>query len=262
MSNLKLKDRINSYREASDYKLLNRLPIIICVNGRSFAKNTSLIDKPYCPKFAECILSTTLKLCSEIEGALFTYQHNDEIVIVARNDQSPDTSPWYDNRLQKICSITSSIATSHFNNCANTVDLKLMNDPIFTSQVFVVPNIMEATNTMIFKQQQNFHTSIQFACFYELLKKYDKNNIKEMLNGLSVDEKIDLLNQECDVDFNDYPTVFRRGAACYKVPKVIDDGTMKNKWNINLELPIFTKDQSFLSNIFKNGADIFRNGSF
>lgn len=261
MSNIKLKDRIGSYQESSDYKLLNRVPLIISINGRGFAKSTELLDKPYCPKFAECILSTTLRLCNEVEGALFAYQHNDEIVLVARNDQSPDTAPWYDNRLQKICSITSSIATLHFNKCASAIDLNLIGEPVFTSQVFVVPNIMEAINTMVHKQQQNFHTSIQFASFYELLKKYDKHNIKEMLAGLSVDEKIDLLHQECGVDFNNYPLPFRRGAACYKVPKVSDDGTMKNKWSVHLDLPIFTKDQSFLSNIFKNGADIFRQGS-
>jgi tRNA(His) 5'-end guanylyltransferase len=135
-----------------------------------------------------------------------------------------------------------------------------MNDLIFTTQVFTVPNIAEAINTIIYKQQQNFHTSIQFACFYELLKKYDKNTIKEMLTGLSVDEKIDLLSQECNVDFNNYPLSYRRGAACYRVPKVIDQ-IVKNKWYINEELPIFTKDQTFLSNIFKNGADIFRQAS-
>lgn len=261
MSNIKLKDRVDSYQEATDFKLLNRVPIIICINGRSFAKNTSLLDKPYCAKFAECILSTTLRLCSEIDGALFAYQHNDEIVILARNDQNPDTSAWYDNKLQKICSVTASIATLHFDKCANKIDLNLTAEPVFTSKVFVVPNIMEAVNTMIYKQQQNFYTSIQSACFYELLKKYDKNNIKEMLNGLNFDDKVDLLNQECEVDFNDYPTSFRRGAACYKVPK-ITEGSMKNKWTVNLELPIFAKDQSFLNNIFKNGADIFRNENF
>jgi tRNA(His) 5'-end guanylyltransferase len=261
MSNIKLKDRIGSYQDSSDYKLLNRVPLIISINGRAFAKSTELLDKPYCPKFSECMLSTTLRLCAEVDGALFAYQHNDEIVLVVRNDQSPDTNPWYDNRLQKICSVTSSIATLHFSNCANAIDLNLIGDPIFTSQVFVVPNIMEAINTMVYKQQANFHTSIQFACFYELLKKYDKHNIKEMLAGLSVDEKIDLLNQECGVNFNDYPNQFKRGSACYRAPKVID-GVMKNKWSVNLDLPIFTKDQSFLSNIFKNGADIFRSGSF
>lgn len=260
MSNMKLRDRIASYQDASDHKLLARLPLIISVNGRAFAKITNLLDKPYCPKFAECMFNTTMRLCSEIEGALFAYQHNDEIVVVARNDQSPETTPWFDNKIQKICSVTSSIASVHFNNCATAIDLNLMGEPFFTSQVFAVPTLAEAINTIICKQQFNFHTSIQSACFYELLKKYDKPTIKDMISGMTIDEKIDLLRQECDVDFNSYPTAFRRGAACYKAPKLVEGDLFKNKWTLNEELPIFTKDQSFLSNIFKNGADIFRQG--
>jgi len=260
MSN-KLKDRIDAYQSATDYRLLNRVPIIIVINGRGFAKVTQLLDKPYCPKFSECMLSTMLRLCADIDGSMFGYQHNDEVVIVARNDQSPETSPWYDNKLQKICSVTSAIATMHFNECASAIQLNMTGDPVFTSQVFVVPTIGEATNTFVYKQQQNFHTSIQSACLYNLLDKYDKNTIKDMLAGLNIEDKIDLLAQECDIKFNDYPLAFRRGTAAYKVPKVVE-GTMKNKWFLNNELPIFTKDQSFLSNIFKNGADIFRQESF
>jgi tRNA(His) 5'-end guanylyltransferase len=260
MSN-KLKDRIEGYQAVTDYKLLNRVPIIICVNGRGFSKVTQLLDKPYCSKFAECILSTMLRLCTDVEGALFSYQHNDEIVIVTRNDQGPETNPWYDNKLQKICSVTSAVATMHFNECASTLKLNVTGDPIFTSQVYAVPTIGEAVNTLIYKQQQNFYSAIQSACIYELIKKYDKNAIKDMLSGLNVDEKIDLLSQECNVNFNDYPVSFRRGVAAYKVPKVTGDST-RNKWYLNPEPPIFTKDQSFLSNIFKNGADIFRQESF
>jgi len=257
MSSVKLKDRIDIYADNNNYRLLSRVPIIIVINGRSFHKVTSLIDKPYCDNFAESMLSTTVKLCMEIEGALFSYQYNDEIIIVARNDQNSDTLPWYDNKLQKICSITASIATQHFNLYASNTNLNLMGDSLFTSQVFAVPTIAEAINTIIYKQQQNFYTSIQFSCFYELLKKYDKSTIKEMLADLSTDEKIDLLKQECNIDFHEYPQSFRRGSACYKSPKVID-GVVKNKWIVNTELPIFTKDQSFLTNIFRMGSDIFR----
>jgi tRNA(His) 5'-end guanylyltransferase len=257
----KLKDRIEAYQASTDYRLLNRVPIVTCINGRGFAKATQLLDKPYCSKFAECMLSTTLRLCTDVEGSLFAYQHNDEIIVISRNDQNPDTTPWYDNKLQKICSVTSAIATMHFNDCASALSLNMTGDPIFTSQIFLVPNVAEAINTIIFKQQQNFHTSIQSACLYELIKKYDKHAIKEMLTGLSIDEKVDLLHQECGIDFNTYPEAFRRGTACYKVPKIVENVT-KHKWYLNSELPIFTKDQSFLSNIFKNGADIFRQESF
>lgn len=254
----KLKDRIDSYQETSDFKLLNKLPLIISINGRSFTKTTSIIDKPYCTKFAESMLSATLKLCLEIEGSVFSYQHNDEIVIVAKNDQSIETESWYDNKIQKICSVASSIATSAFKTHASQLNLNIVGEPIFTTQVFTVPNLSEAINTLIYKQQQNFYTSAQFACYYELSKKHDRENIKDMLSGLTIDEKIGLLHQECNIDFNEYPLSFRRGIACYKIPKILDGGVMKNKWSINAELPIFAKNQTFLENILKVGHDLFR----
>ena len=257
---MNLKERIETYQQASDHKLLGRVPLIICINGRNYSKQTELLDKPYCPKFADAILSTMLRVCEEIDGAFFAYQFNDEIMVIARNDQSLETATWYKNNLQKICSATASIATLHFSQMASATELNMMT-PTFTSNVFVVPNITDAINTVIFKQQYNFFLSIQFACFYELLNKYDRNTIISMLAGLSVDEKISLLQQECNIDFNNYPMAFRRGSACYKSPTLID-GNIKNKWMINAKLPIFTKEQKFLNNLFKDGVDIFRNENF
>ena len=69
--------------------------------------------------------------------------------------------------------------------------------------------------------------------------------------------KTDLLSQECNINFNDYPMIFRRGVGAYKAPKIID-GTMKNRWSLNTELPIFTKNPDFLGNIFRMGSDILR----
>lgn len=264
MSNFKLKDRISSYQEAAAHKLLGKLPIIMVVNGRSFSKLTSLLDKPFSNLIAECMCSTLLRLTQEVDGAIFGYSFNDEMVIIARNDQNLDTAPWYDNDIQKISSIVSSISTLHFNNYANSLDLNLMGEPVFTTNVFAVPNIMEAINVMVSKQQQAFQSAIHFACLYELLKKYDKNDIKEMLSGTGQDEKIQLLQQECGVDFNEYPLAFRRGVACYRAPKLLHfDNTeiIKNKWTLNTEIPIFTKEHAFLSQIFKTGVDIFRKES-
>lgn len=259
---IKLKDRIDAYREASEYRITPRLPIVIVMNGRAFSNLTSLLEKPYDAKLAECFLSTMHRLCIEVEGTIFAYHHSDEIVLLVRNDQTMDTLPWLGNKLQKVCSITASIATEHFNSCADAIDLNLIGDPHFAAQVFPVPNDKEAINTMVFKQQQNLFTSIQFACYYGMIKMHDKNTIKEMLSGLNIDEKVDLLQQECGVDFNEYPVAFRRGVACYRVPKVMEDGSVKNKWTLNGELPLFTKDQSFLSNLLGVGSDIVRKESF
>ena len=254
----KLLERISDYQLITDCKILPKIPIIICINGRGFSKATQLLDKPYCDKFAECMLSTTLRLCSYVEGAIFGYQYNDEIVIIARNDQNNDTETWYQNRVQKISSIVASAATLYFNEAVSTLGVHLTGDALFTAQVFGVPTQAEAINTLICHQQHNFHYSVQSACLYNLLNKYDKHHIKEMLSGLDLDGKISLLQQECNINFNDYPLAFRRGCGAYKRPIIADD-IMKNKWIIDSNLPIFTREQSFLSNLIKNnGIDIFR----
>lgn len=245
----KLKDRVETYQETTNYKILPKLPIIIIVNGRGFSKLTSLLDKPFDLKLAECLYSTTQRLCAEIEGTVFAYSFNDEIILVLRNDQGENTQPWLNNNIQKICSIVSAYASVHFNDCATAAELNLMADPIFTAQVFPVPNITEACNFLIYKQQQNFLTSIQFACFYELLKIYDKETIKNLLIGLTIEEKIDLLMQEVEINFNQYPLEFRRGIAYYKVPKLGEKSLIKNIWSIDKNLPIFTKEQSFLNDL-------------
>jgi tRNA(His) guanylyltransferase len=257
MINGTLRDRIESYISHTDQKLLARLPIIYVLNGRNFQKTTQLLEKPYNEKFAECMLSTMLQLCLNIEGVMFSYSFNDNIILISRNDKNDNSVPWCDNRIQKIASITASIATSHFQKCAAKLSLNLTGDCLFSSQVFEAPNISEAINAFIFYQQQNNYLAIQSACLYNLLTKYNKEEIKSMLQGLTIDEKIDLLSQECQINFNDYSLTFRRGAAAYKVPKIID-GEMKNKWHLNTELPIFTQNQAFLSNLFKMGSDIFR----
>jgi tRNA(His) 5'-end guanylyltransferase len=258
---LKLKDRVSIYENAAKHKLLPKLPVIISVNGRSFSKVTSLLEKPFSSDLAQCMYSTLAKLVQEIDGCIFGYSFNDEIVLILRNDQSLETTPWFDNDVQKITSAVSSIATHHFNNIATANDLNLMSDPLFVANVFAVPNITEAINVMIYKQQKAMQEAIQQACFYELLNVNNKEDIKEMLLGTSYDDKVNILLEQFNIDYNSYPQAFRRGVACYRVPSVTSfDGEekIKGKWKLNLEIPIFTKDHKFLNNIFSSGKDIFR----
>lgn len=249
----KLIDRINGYISTSNYKLLNKLPVIITVNGRSFSKTTSLLEKPYCSQFMEALCATASRLIQEIDGVVFAYCFSDEIVIIARNDQNNDTISWCDNIIQKIVSIVSAISTLYFNNYASSINLNI-GEAIFQTNAFMVPNITEAINTLIFKQQHNLQESVQQACFYEFLKKgMNKNEIKEMTNGVSREEKINLLQQECKVSFNNYPSAFRYGVACYKKPQIIEyegQEIIKNKWFLDVDLPLFTKN-SFLQDILK-----------
>ena len=52
-----LKERMSSYEDTSNYKLLNKLPLVIVINGRNFNKVTSLLEKPYSSELSEVFQS-------------------------------------------------------------------------------------------------------------------------------------------------------------------------------------------------------------
>ena len=256
-----LKERIEEYSNSTNFKLLKRLPIIVTLNGRSFKKTTSLLDKPFCPIFAEAMCGVMIKLSQEIDGTIFAYSFNDEIVLIARNDQTLDTQPWYDNRIQKIVSVAASIATYEFNRIAKLNGMQIFGDPIFSASTFVVPNMMEAINLLIQKQNQAFHIALSMACFYELIKKHKPETVEQTLIEKSSQAKAEILFENCGIDINTLPQPFRRGFACYRAPKIINidgDEKIKNKLTIDMELPIFAQDHEFLGTIFKSGRDIIR----
>src|SRR5580704_15490057 len=110
MLSTKVHNRISSYEDISDFKLLPKIPIIIRLNGKSFSNITSEIEKPFCLEFMEAMSSTLIKLSKEAEGCIFGYSFHDEILLLIRNDQTTDTNPWFDNKIQKLASVTSSMA--------------------------------------------------------------------------------------------------------------------------------------------------------
>jgi tRNA(His) guanylyltransferase len=256
-----LKDRIQSYQSLTDIRLMKGLPIIIILNGRSFRKITSLLNKPFSDEFIELMCACMIKLASEIDGVIFVYSFNDEIILVVRNEQLLELQAWYDNKVQKIVSATASITTNEFGKVAKMKGYNILGDPIFICNTFAVPNMIEAMNVLIAKQQQAQHNALYNVCFYELLKKHDPTTVKQTIDNKTAQEKADLLYDTCGIDFYDYNISYRRGYACFRAPKVINTPSgdeIRNKLVIEMSLPIFSKEPEFLENIFKGGKDIIR----
>ena len=251
-----LRDRIEEYDLTSDYYLTRRLPVIIILNGRSFKKITSLLPKPFSSDFLEAMCGVVIKLMSEIDGSVFGYSFNDEIVLIAQNDQTHSSEAWFDNRIQKIVSAAASIATLEFNRLVRINNIELFGDATFTARTFVVPNISETINMLIAKQQECLYSSVSLAAFYELLKKHDVETVRETIKEKSAHEKAEILFNECGISFEkSYPLPFRRGVAAFRKEKEMSiDGVaqIKKKLIIEMDLPIFTKDRQFLENIFNN----------
>lgn len=241
-----LKERITTYEEVTNTVLTRRLPIIIHLNGRSFRKVTSLLDKPFCEKFNMVMGQVLVKLAADIDGVVLGYNFNDDITLVCRNDQTLQTEAWYNNNIQKIVSITASIASTALLNVVKSHDFKLLGDPIFSANTFVVPSLAEAVNYLVAKQHAASHSAISMIWIYELMKNNDEF---DDISKMTIEEKFDLLVNRFNIDLQKYPLAFWRGIACYRTPTLISDNQIKNKLHINYSLPFFSKEPQFLKNI-------------
>jgi tRNA(His) guanylyltransferase len=265
-----LGDRQKGYESAYDYELIRRIPLIVRVDGRSFHRVCKKLKKPYEPLLLEAMAQTMFFVVSEMAGAVFAYQQSDEITFVLRNDQSLDSEPWYGNRLQKICSITSSLATLGFNKSVAKLDTKLdlLGDALFDARVFGMPTVSEVVNNLVWRQQDCARNAVSGAAQAVLGKKFGKKTALKMLHGQTTSQKKDLLLSECGIDFDEeYPTSFRMGVAAYKVPMLMPNGSDTNhetrkKWTLDWEIPNFVTERDFIYNIIFSGHDVIREGSF
>lgn len=263
-----LGDRQKDYEKAFDYTLIRRTPIIVRVDGRSFHRVCRKLKKPYEPLLLEAMADTMFYVVSEMAGAVFAYQQSDEITFVLRNDQSLDSEPWYGNRIQKISSISSSLATLGFNKAVTKLDKKLdlVGDAVFDARVFAMPTIGEVVNNLIWRQQDCTRNAISGAAQAILGKKFGKKTGLKMLHGQSAKDKVELMKTECGIDFEqEFPASYRMGVGAYKVPIIIpsrDGGdSTRKKWTIDWELPNFVTERDFIHNLIFSGHDVFREDS-
>jgi tRNA(His) guanylyltransferase len=259
-----LGNRQKAYEEAYDAKIIRRLPVIVRVDGKNFSRVTRRLPRPYCPRLMWLMASTMLSTVKYIEGCVFAYQQSDEITFVLRNDQTLDTEPWYGNRVQKISSISSALVTYHFHETLNAMDEKpdLLGPAIFDARVFAVPSINEVVNNLIFRQQDCIRNSVTAAAQAELGRRFGRKTAMSMLQEKTVQDRIDLLEKRCEINFHEYyPERFRFGIGTYRVPKIVQTPSgqvTRQRWALDMELPEFVTNRDFLVTILNSGSDIFR----
>lgn len=257
-----LKERQSSYEEIVNYKLMPRVPVIIRLDARSFAKNSRHCEKPFDESIHRMFCDTMLSLVKSIDGAVFGYHNNDEINIITKNDQSLNTDPWMGNHIQKITSVVASMATLEFKKClessSNPPDIK---DPvIFEAFAWTVPNHIEVVNYLVFRQNECLQVAITDATYYEVLKRFSKKEAGNVLNKTSIADRERLLSELCDIDFfSYYPNSFKLGTSAFIAPKVYEGSNItKHKWILESDLNRFVDDYDFLYQIISTGSDIFR----
>ncbi len=121
-----LGDRMKEYEYVTRNKLINRLPVIIRLDGKAFHNFTKGFDKPVDDIMAETMKLTTKALCEKIQSVVMGYTQSDEISLVLMNTSNKSSELWFNNNLSKIISVSASIVTCEFNKIfAEAVEKKL-----------------------------------------------------------------------------------------------------------------------------------------
>jgi hypothetical protein len=259
-----LWERQESYKSSYDFEIMKRLPLIIHIDGRNFSKITKNLPKPYSSHLSKVMSDALLYTITEIQGSIFGFSFADEVSIIIRNDQSFETEPWLNNKIQQIASSAASNFTLGFYKLAFALDLEseLSGDPIFKSHVWAVPNLSEASNYIIYRQQECYKSALRLAAIHEITKKVGQKKAFDLIQGKTVEEKQELLLKYAGINFHEYyPSYFYNGIAAYRTPMLIDGANetfARNKWSVNLEIPYLADNKDFLFNILLNGKDIIR----
>ena len=264
MSNNKdsLGDRMKQYEYVTRNYLTRKLPVIIRIDGKAFHSFTRGLKKPFDDIFVKSMQDTMKYLCENIQGCVLGYTQSDEITLVLVDYQSREASAWFDNNIQKMVSVSASMATLAFNNAfwdnsANYLNENQINDmefiemmykklwkAMFDSRVFTLPK-EEVVNCLIWRQQDATRNSIQSVG--------QANFSHNQLHGKNCSDIQDMLMLEKGINWNDFPTHLKRGSCCIKKPFVINEGTeqeaIRSKWVIDMDIPIFTQDKEYINKL-------------
>ena len=222
----------NTYR----FGMTRRMPVAIRIDGKAFHTFTKGFEKPFDEVLSNAMVRTMEYLCKNIQGCVFGYTQSDEITLILLDYQTLQTEAWFGYEIQKICSISASMATMAFNkffadeveNWFNTTFNKVGWDSptwdifdkqyetyrkaydkgaMFDSRCFNIPK-EEVCNLIYWRQLDATRNSIQMVG--------QANFSHAELQGKSCGDIQDMLHEQKGINWNDYPTRWKRGAAWRK----------------------------------------------
>lgn len=244
-----LGDRMKKYyEEVSKTRLVRRMPVIIRLDGKAFHTFTRGMKKPFDEVFNNSMQQTMEYLCKNIQGCVLGYTQSDEITLVLIDYQTLQTDAWFDYEIQKMTSISASMATLAFNKFfetnvnkfkeeisdlaigienkyLDTLDNCIEKGAFFDSRCFNIPR-EEVTNCILWRQLDAERNSIN-ALAQSLFS-------HKSLQGLSRKETVAKMELEKGVIWGNFPTMFKRGSCCIR-----DEA---GHWFIDKEIPIFKED--------------------
>jgi len=234
------------YESRTRMFLPRRTYTIIRVDGKAFHTYTRGLNIPFDKKFMDNMDKTSCYMCENIQGAQFAFVQSDEISILLTDFKKLGTSAWFDGNVQKMVSVSSSMATSNFNQLMTRLfdekgsfqTLHSMQLAEFDSRVFTIPSSVEVENYFIWRQMDTIRNSISSVAqsLYSSKQLYGKNTTE--MQDMCIEK---------NVNWNDFPVKEKRGRLITR--EIYDkDGAIRSRW-ISEEPPIFTQDRERLGEL-------------
>ena len=105
----------NYYESIPKTRLMRRTPVAIRIDGKAFHTFTRGFQKPFDEVLGNAMARTMEYLCQNIQNCVFGFTQSDEITLILIDYQTFETDAWFDYEVQKMCSISASMATMAFN---------------------------------------------------------------------------------------------------------------------------------------------------
>ena len=252
MKNDEFGNRMKKYEAVSKSSLITRMPVIIRLDGKAFHTFTRGFKKPFDNIFMKTMQDTMKYLCENIQGCVLGYTQSDEITLVLVDYNKLDTSAWFDYEVQKMCSVSASMATLAFNrNFSENLQEAIHNKAIelgkfgtiaqaedyysahtkalnkgamFDARVFNIPK-EDVTNCVLWRQKDAERNSI--------LSVGQANFSHKELQNLNCNQLQEKLELEKGIIWGNLPTPQKRGTCCIKT---------NNEWKIDYNIPCFVED--------------------
>lgn len=221
-----LGDRMkHQYEDRYRFFLPRRTYTIIRVDGKAFHTLTAVCKRPYDTDFMAVMDKTAVSLMNELQGSKLGFVQSDEISILLTDFDKIETCAAFDGNLQKLCSVSASVATASFNWNSTCDGSAKWGWGLFDSRVFIIPDPVEVENYFIWRQKDAERNSVMM-----LAQHYASH---KQLHGKSRPEQLDIIHNAGD-NWNQHPAGFKRGRVVTH-----SDGVAG--------APIFTEERSWLT---------------
>ena len=256
-----LAKRMKDYEMRDRYFLQKRIPVAIRVDMRAGHTFTRGFKRPFDDIFMKSMQETAKYMCENMGNAKLAYVQSDEITIILTDYDTLETDCWFNYRTDKLCSISASMATMAFNkffeaNVKNYIRNIMPNiltplaetymkaaekGAMFDARCFNIPK-EEVTNLIYWRQLDATRNSIQMVGQANFSHKELQNKTCNMIQ--------DMLHEQKGINWNDYPTVCKRGSACIYTKYANMNGSYNSGWIIDKEMPILKgEDRAYVDDL-------------